>query len=121
MGDISKALEEKQSELIQLTKKYTALYKKADFRSKSLLTLGSTIFISQFAFIMSGTFVYYSWDVMEPISYVMMLGNFTAGMLFYANYKDEMQLTTVRKMLADRFAKRIFRRNGFDEEKMIEL
>lgn len=70
---------------------------------------------------MSGTFVYYSWDVMEPVSYVMMLGNFTAGMFFYAAYKDEMQLTTLKEMLSKRFARGIYKRKGFDIERLESL
>jgi hypothetical protein len=67
---------------------------------------------------MCGSFVYYSWDVMEPISYVMMLTNFTVGMLFYATNKKEMELTTLRTMIANKFARGIYRRKGFDNEKM---
>lgn len=70
---------------------------------------------------MSGTFVFYSWDVMEPISYMMMLGNFTVGLFFYAAYKDEMQLTTVRELLANKFARGIYRRRGFDIDKLERL
>jgi Mitochondrial calcium uniporter len=44
---------------------------------------------------MAGTFMYLSWDIMEPISYIMMLGNFTFGMLFYAKYKEEFELSTL--------------------------
>jgi Mitochondrial calcium uniporter len=97
------------------------LDRKADFRAKTLLTLGSTFFMAQFGFIMSGTFVYYSWDVMEPIAYCMMLGNFTAGLFFYAKNKEEMQLTTLRTMLATKFARRIYRKRGFDIEKLERL
>ena len=60
---------------------------------------------------MAGTFVYFSWDIMEPISYVMMLGNFTFGMLFYAKYKEELQLTTLQEMLAGKIARRMYRKN----------
>lgn len=77
--------------------------------------------MAQFGFIMSGTFVFYSWDVMEPISYMMMLGNFTFGMLFYARYKDEMQLTTLRDMLSNKFARGLYKRRGFDIEKLENL
>lgn len=97
------------------------LDRKADFRARALLTLGSTVFFAQFAFIMSGTFVYYSWDVMEPISYIMMLGNFTIGMMFYAAYKDELQLTTLREMLKNKFAKGLYKRRGLDIEKLERL
>jgi len=70
---------------------------------------------------MSGTFVFYSWDVMEPISYVMMLGNFTVGMLFYAANKDELQLVTLRELLANRFARGLYRRRGLDIERLETL
>lgn len=90
VSDIERMIDERQTELIKLNETKQRLYKKADFRSRALLTLGSTVFMAQFGFIMSGTFVYYSWDVMEPISYMMMLGNFTVGLLFYASYKEEL-------------------------------
>ena len=83
--------------------------------------MGSTVFLAQFGFIMSGTFVFYSWDVMEPISYVMMLGNFTVGMLFYAANKDELQLVTLRELLANRFARGLYRRRGLDIERLEKL
>lgn len=83
--------------------------------------MGSSIFMAQFGFIMSGTFVFYSWDVMEPISYVMMLGNFTVGMGFYAANKDELQLITLRQMLAKRFARGLYRRKGLDIKRVETL
>lgn len=68
------------------------LDKKANFRSKALIALGSTVFLSQFAFIMGGTYVFYSWDVMEPIAYCMLLSNFTCRFLFYTINKKDMSL-----------------------------
>jgi hypothetical protein len=67
---------------------------------------------------MSGTFVFSSWDVMEPISYCMMLGNLTVAMLFYASYKEEMQLITLRKLIANKFARGLYIRKKFDIEKV---
>ena len=119
--DIERLIEEKRSELIKLNQKKEILDKKADFRARSLLILGSSIFIGQFAFIMSGTFMFYSWDVMEPISYVTMLGNFTVTMLFYAKYRNEMQLTTLREMIAKKFARGLYRRKGLDIERVEKL
>jgi len=37
----------------------------------------SSVLIAELAIITVGTYVTHSWDIMEPISYVMMLGNFT--------------------------------------------
>jgi len=119
--DIERLIEERRSELIKLNQKKEILDKKADFRARSLLILGSSIFIGQFAFIMSGTFMFYSWDVMEPISYVTMLGNFTVTMLFYAKYRNEMQLTTLREMIAQKFARGLYRRKGLDIQRVEKL
>jgi hypothetical protein len=70
---------------------------------------------------MSGTFMFYSWDVMEPISYVTMLGNFTVTMLFYSKYRNEMQLTTLREMIAQKFARGLYRRKGLDIQRVEKL
>ena len=70
---------------------------------------------------MGGTFVYYSWDVMEPISYIMLLSNFVVGFFFYAALKRNMELATLREMLANRFAKRLYRKKGLDIEKAEKL
>lgn len=70
---------------------------------------------------MSGTFVFHSWDVMEPIAYTMLLGNFTIGMLFFATFKDEMQLTTLRTMFANKLARRLYKKKGLDIERLEQL
>jgi hypothetical protein len=90
---------------------------KANFRSKALLALGSSIVVGQFGFVMAATFLYLSWDIMEPVTYVMMLGNFTFGMLFYAKYKEEMELHTLQGMISRSFAKGLYKRRGLDIEK----
>ena len=69
-----------------------------------LLFLGSSIFVAQAAFIMSGTFVFYSWDIMEPIAYMMLFSNFTFGIMYYTMFKKELALGTVRQSLSNRFA-----------------
>jgi hypothetical protein len=46
----------------------------------------------------------------------MMLGNFTFGMLFYAKYKEEMELHTLQGMISRSFAKGLYKRRGLDIE-----
>jgi hypothetical protein len=70
---------------------------------------------------MAGTFVTHSWDIMEPISYMVMLGNFTVGMLFYAKNKEEFELTTLQEMISRKFAKGLYCRNRIDIAKLEEL
>ena len=77
--------------------------------------------LGQFAFIMSGTFIYFSWDVMEPISYMMLLTNFTFGFFFYNIIKRDLELSTIRDILNARFANRLYRKRGLDIEKINQL
>lgn len=121
VSDIERMIEKRQNELIKLNQLKKQLDKKADFRSKSLLTLGSTIFFGQFAFIMSGTFVFYSWDIMEPISYMMLFSNFTVGISFYTLFKKEMELNTLREIFANRFARRLYKKKGLDIDRVRQL
>ena len=70
---------------------------------------------------MGGTFVFYSWDVMEPISYMMLFANFTAGFFFYILSKKGMELCTLREIMANRFANRLYRKKGFNIDKLYTL
>jgi hypothetical protein len=107
--------------LYSLNKMKAVIYRKADFRAKAMLVLGSSFFMGQWCFIMGGTFVFYSWDVMEPISYIMMFANFTGGFFFYTSLKKEMELSTLREILANRFARRMYKRRGLDIAKVEQL
>jgi Mitochondrial calcium uniporter len=70
---------------------------------------------------MGNTFVFYSWDIMEPISYVMLLANFTVGAMFYATNKKDMQLQTLSEILAGRIASRIYRKRKLNIKRVEEL
>ena len=70
---------------------------------------------------MSGTFVFYSWDIMEPIAYTMFLGNFTVGFFFYALLNKDMQLGTLKEILATRSARRLYRKRGISQDQIDKL
>jgi len=57
-----------------------------------MLWLGSGVGVAQFFFIFYGTFHYLSWDIMEPICYLMTFGNFTAGFMFYLSVEQDLEL-----------------------------
>jgi hypothetical protein len=121
VSELETLIESRQRELIALNQVKTECDRRARFRSRVLLGMGSSVFFYQFYFIMSGTFVHASWDVMEPISYVMMLGNFTVGMLFYALVHKELELKSLNEVLSEWLAKGIYRRKGLQMEKVEEL
>ena len=68
-----------------------------------LLWAGSGIGVAQFAFIFWGTFQVYSWDIMEPVCYLMTFGNFTAGFLFYLSMNQDLELANLSEILTKRF------------------
>eukprot|EP00347_Sterkiella_histriomuscorum_P008713 403344037 len=121
VSELEKLLDDKQHELYKLNEQKNQLYKKADFKSQVMLFMGSAYFFAQAAFIMGGTFVYYSWDIMEPISYMMLFTNFTFGVTYYAMFKKELALSTLRESFANRFANRMYRKKGLDIQRAHQL
>ena len=69
--------------------------KSAHRKATALCLLGATIPIAQFAFIGYGSFEYASWDIFEPINYLMTLGNFTFGFFMYIWLKKDLDLTNI--------------------------
>ena len=65
--------------------------------------------------------MFYSWDIMEPIAYTMLLANFTFGFFFYTLLKKDLELETIRELLSNRFAKRLYRKKRFDIVKFNRL
>jgi len=79
--------------------------------------MGSSVLVTELAVIVAGTFNYYSWDIMEPISYLMMYGNFLAGFTFYLGNKKDLDVDSLTEVLAARFRRSGARRQGIDLEK----
>jgi len=84
----------------------TAIRKTAQRKATSLCVLGWSVAWGQFAFIAGGSFHYYSWDIMEPICYLMTFGNMTAGFAFYLGAKKDLELNSVHESLTERFVRR---------------
>ena len=108
----SRDTKEIMQELVELKKKFETEQEVIDKLRESALTkakmitwLSSSIVVGQFVFIMTGTFHYLSWDIMEPISYLMMLGNFTAGFGFYMLNRKDLELQNITEILVNKFTK----------------
>ena len=70
---------------------------------------------------MSGTFIFFSWDIMEPIAYMMLFTNFTCGFLYYNMRRVDLQLTNMSDMLQAKFAQRLYKKKALDVEKLEQL
>jgi len=90
-------------------------------KANALLFLGSSVLISEFALITCGTYMFFSWDVMEPISYMVLYANFWAGFFFYALRKRSLELESVQDILTQVFSRRAYRKKGFDIKRYEEL
>lgn len=86
----------------------------AAIKAKVMTLLASSVVIGQFSLITLGSFHYLSWDIMEPVSYLMMLGNFTCGFGFYTLMKRDLDLESVTDILVYRMTERAARRRGID-------
>jgi hypothetical protein len=83
-------LEEKEKELIEMHNTKTKLDKKALRRANIILYMGGTIMISQFSFIVGGTYLYFCWDVMEPMAYLMLTSNLALAFAYYWQTHSEL-------------------------------
>lgn len=71
-------------EEIEKIQKLEAQYlKKAAFRGRLAGYSIASVLLGELGVIIFGTFFELSWDIMEPISYLMGLSNFTAGFAWY--------------------------------------
>lgn len=78
------------------------------------LFLGGGIPIAQFMLIFYGTFELFCWDIMEPVCYLMTLGNFTAGFAFYLKNHKDLELSSVHEMLTERSVRKRAAAQGLD-------
>ena len=75
--------------------------------------------ILEFGVIVGGTFHWLSWDIMEPLCYLMLLGNFTCSYAFFFAMRQEhdLELSSVHHLLTERFTKKKAIAAGIDLEK----
>lgn len=78
------------------------MQKSSERKATAICLFGSSLVVGQLGFIGFGTFHYLSWDIMEPICYLMTMGNFTFGFFFYLMMKRDLELTSVHEILAYR-------------------
>lgn len=83
ISELKRILVDKEEELKILHEKKTLLDKRAMRKANVILSMGAIIMFSQFTFITLGTTVYYSWDTMEPIAYLMGMANFSVAFTYY--------------------------------------
>jgi len=110
-------LEKKQAAWAKTQETIARLEARARVKAFSLCAMGASIGFAQFGLIAFGTFEFYSWDIMEPICYLMTFSNFTFGYLFYLGMKRELEMTNIYDILTRRFLEKACRRAGIELKK----
>ena len=81
-----------------------------------ILSLGMVNLLGQWALIAGGTYMWWCWDVMEPIAYTMLLGNLILGYSFYAYSNRDFELASIFKYLQERKENQLFKKQGIDPD-----
>ena len=118
-------LEELENQVTKHERKIRELRESASRLSTFKLLLGSGIPIAQFMLIFYGTFETHCWDIMEPVCYLMTLGNFTAGFAFYLKNHKDLELSSVHELITERTVRKRAATFGIDvdehEDRKVEL
>jgi len=103
-----------------LHEKKQAIDKKAYRRVNSTIALGAFIMIGEFMFITTGTYAYFCWDVMEPITYLMMTGNMTIAFAYYTLKGRELEQESLQESWFYSVARKLYKRHDFDLDQYLE-
>lgn len=93
--------------------------KKAEMTSKRVIYSFVSIIIAQFFVIQYGTFIAFSWDIMEPITCGMTLGDAALAYLFWVWSKKPYSLAGLREFFFERKKKKLIKRHGLDYSNFI--
>lgn len=95
--------EKEYSKLLQENEKYT---NKAKTKAKLIIALGGILFIAELLLLYYGTFIEFSWDVTEPMTYLVTCLNFLLILLFNKKFKGSSAHSYfTNKILAKSFGK----------------
>lgn len=119
--ELSEKIKNYHSELCAIKPKFEAVSKKARFFTLLNLWSGFGVTLAQFLYIGSGTYYYYSWDVMEAQAYLIGLGNFIVGLAFFSSYKMNFSQLSVYEAIYNRKLRQYARKSGLDLERYEHL
>lgn len=86
----------------------------AEILAKATLLLGGLFFVAQLGLLYYGTFILYTWDITEPITYLVGCSNLVLILYFRKKFGNLSALDYFKST----FAKRIARRRKFDDIKL---
>jgi hypothetical protein len=108
-------------QLAPLTEKRDLLEKKANSRANLIIAGGFGYCVAQFLAIGRLTWWELSWDVMEPVTYMLTFATALIGYSYFVLTGSEYTFEGLKRTLRERRLKKLIRKSGFDEKKFNEL
>ena len=94
------------------------IMKKAIFKGKCLgVSLAGFVGL-EFLICLIGTYETYSWDIIEPVSYMMGWFNGVVGFAWYCRWMNEPEKQVPTYWYQDRVMRKMQRRNGYTNEEL---
>ena len=119
--DLSKTLETTFNELESLKPIHDKISQKAKSSTFEYLWTGFGITVAQLLYIGSGTYYYYSWDVMEAQAYLIGIGNFITGLWVFSKYNINFNQLSVFTAIYESQLKALAKKENFDLENYYKL
>lgn len=116
--EIAQTLESYQNELNKFANVEKFVEKRARIYANSIFTVGLGVLALQWAYIGTGTFIFYSWDIMEPQAYLIGLGNFIFGLGYYTLRKKCFRMDSIYNILMENRKQVLYRRYFVDRERL---
>ena len=113
--------DDKLTNMSEISEKLIKIDKKARLRSRLMGYFFSTLIMAELGIIGVGTFSVYSWDIMEPISYLMLLSNFTFGFGWYVTFLKQPEFHNPINWYRTKVNRRMQARQGISDEEVQKL
>lgn len=93
---------------------------RADRTAMRVLTVFASVFVSQFALVQYGTYIAFSWDIMEPITCAMTLGDAIAAYFFWIWAKRPYSLEGLKDFFLTRKRNRLIKKHSVDYDNFVK-
>jgi hypothetical protein len=92
----------------------------ADRSARRALWTFASVFMTQFALIQYGTYIAFSWDIMEPITCGMTLGDAICAYMFWIWTKRPYSLDSLREYFFEKKKKKLIKKNAIDYDNYLK-
>ncbi len=82
------------------------------------MSLGILLILANVVFIWSGTYIYYSWDIIEPVAYFV---SSLAGIVLFAAFfkiRKPYSLFNLKKYMVDKYMPEAIKKVGLDSNEL---